>query len=332
MNAHAACAPISPPTPSCTPGQTQAFRSDVHRGLSAPQKLIRARWLYDTTGSQIFAEITALEEYYPTRTETALLERHGRKIARLVGPGRALVEFGSGSSTKSRLLLQEVAAAAYVPIDISGEHMRRSCDQLSSIFPKFPILPVEADFTGPVSLPVTLAPLYKLGFFPGSTIGNLVPQEAVDLLRSMRETLGEGARLLIGMDRVKETSRLIAAYDDRQGVTARFNLNLIERINREIGADMPREAFRHLVRWNAEWRRIEMHLEALEDVEFTVGGCGFSMRRGETIHTENSHKYSPGSARMLLQAGGWEPTHIWTDPRENFMLILASSIDNDHAP
>lgn len=323
---------VRPHIDSAMPSQAEAFRSDVHRGLSAPQKLIPARWLYDTAGSQIFEEITALEEYYPTRTETGLLKRHARKIARLVGPGRALVEFGSGSSTKTQLLLQEIAAAAYVPIDISGEHMRQSSDRLSSIFPKFPILPVEADFTGPVSLPITLAPLYKLGFFPGSTIGNLVPSAAVDLLRSMRRTLGDGARLLIGMDRVKDTSRLIAAYDDQQGITARFNLNLIERINREIGADIQCSAFRHLVRWNGEARRIEMHLEALRDVKFTVDGCGFTMRRGETIHTENSHKYCPGSARMLLQAGGWETTQLWTDPREDFMVILASSIEQEHSP
>lgn len=129
------------------------------------------------------------------------------------------------------------------------------------------------------------------------------------------------------MDRIKETSRLIAAYDDCQGVTARFNLNLIERINREIGGNIPRDAFRHRVRWNADWYRIEMNLEALQDVEFSVGGCGFSMRRGETIHTENCHKYSPASARTLIQAGGWAPSHIWTDPKDDFMLILASSID-----
>lgn len=180
------------------PGRTEAFRYDVHRGLSAPQKLIASRWLYDAIGSKIFEEITALKEYYPARTEAGLLERHARELAWLVGPGRALVEFGSGSSNKTRPLLQEINATAYVPIDISGDNMRQSCALLSSIFPKLPILPIEADFTGPVSLPAILAPLYKLGFFPGSTIGNLVPHDAVDLLRSMQATLGEGACLLVG--------------------------------------------------------------------------------------------------------------------------------------
>lgn len=309
-----------------------AFRADVLRGLSERQKAIPARWFYDMTGSELFEQITRLEEYYPTAVETHLLETHGREIAQLVGPNRAVVEFGSGSSVKTPLLLREVAAAAYVPLDISGDFLRQSCDELAAKFPDLPIVPVEADFMRPVVLPDCVRHLDMLGFFPGSTIGNMVPATAVDLLRSMRETLGDRAQLLIGADRVKDVGRLIAAYDDAQGVTARFNLNLIDRINRELIADIPRAGFRHVARWNDDWGRIEMHLEALEDLAFTVSGQPFKMRAGDTIHTENSHKYTPNQVRLLLQAAGWTPRHHWTDDVEDFLIVLADATEPRSAP
>lgn len=309
-----------------------AFRADVLKGLGERQKAVPARWLYDLAGSELFEEITRLPEYYPTRVETDLLERHGKETARITGTGRAVVEFGSGSSVKTPLLLREVDPAAYLPVDISGDFLQQSIAQLAKRFPGLPIIPIEADFMYPVRLPPSVRSSEILGFFPGSTIGNLVPRTAVDLLRSMRETLGAGADLLIGFDRIKDIDRLIAAYDDRQGITARFNLNLLHRINRELDGDIPVERFRHVARWNEEWSRIEMHLKAVADMTFSVGGKAFSMRRGESVHTENSHKYQPEQARLMLQASGWSPVRLWTDGAEDFMMILASATDYRSAP
>ena len=313
-------------------GVDNAFRADVLAGLAQRHKAIPARWFYDERGSQLFEAITALPEYYPTRAETGILERHGADFAAEVGSGHAVVEFGSGSSAKTPLLLQAIAPAAYVPIDISGEFLRASAAALAADFPGLPVLPVEADFTKPVALPPEVADLPKLGFFPGSTIGNLVPPTAVDLLRSMGRTLGFGTELLIGMDRIKDERTLIAAYDDAAGVTAAFNLNLVDRINRELRADVPRDAFAHEARWNAALARIEMHLVASRDVRFSVAGEPFAMARGETIHTENSHKYDRNSATMLLLAGGWTPRRWFADAEERFMLVLAEATEPRMAP
>jgi dimethylhistidine N-methyltransferase len=187
------------------------------------------------------------------------------------------------------------------------------------------VLPVEADFMSPIALPVQVADAPKLGFFPGSTIGNMIPLASTDLLRTMRSSLGEGAMLLIGMDRVKDEGQLVRAYDDAQGVTAAFNMNLLERINRELDGNIPIDRFAHVARWNDDRSRIEMHLEALDDVAFTIEGRPFAITKGETIHTENSHKYGPRDARLLLRAGGWTPIAEWTDAAEQFALILAEA-------
>ena len=313
-------------------GVDTAFREDVLAGLAQSHKAIPARWFYDETGSALFEDITRLPEYYPTRAETEILERHGADFAAAIGPGRAVVEFGSGSSTKTPLLLRAIEPAAYVPIDISGEFLRLSAAALSNSFPGLAVFPVEADFTKPVALPQQVADLPKLGFFSGSTIGNLVPPSAVDLLRSMRRTLGEGTMLLIGMDRLKDEATLLAAYDDPAGVTAAFNLNLSDRINRELDGDIPREAFVHRAPWNDPLGRIEMHLEAQRDVCFTVAGHAFAMREGETIHTENSHKYDLRSAAMLLLAAGWTPRAWYTDSAKRFYLALAEATEPRTAP
>lgn len=308
------------------------FRADVLAGLERRPRAIPARWFYDRRGSELFEAITDLPEYYPTRTETAILRTACPRVATLAGPGRAVVEFGSGSSTKTPILLQAVAPSAYVPIDISGEFLRDSSRTLSAAFPGLLVLPFEADFMKPLTLPRTIASAPKLGFFPGSTIGNMIPLHAVDLLRAMRASLGEGAQLLIGMDRIKDAETLIAAYDDAAGVTARFNMNLIERINRELNGTLPADAFRHRARWNDDRARIEMHLEAMRDTAFTVERRPFTMTAGETIHTENSHKYDPRSARILLRAGGWTPIAEWTDPAGLFALYLAEAQAERPAP
>ena len=314
------------------PAADPAFRSDVLAGLAAPIRAVPARWLYDLRGSELFEAITRLPEYYLTRADAALLAAHGPDVARIAGEGRVVVEFGSGSSAKTPLLLRAVEPSAYLPIDISGEFLRESAEALQAEFPTLPIDSIEADFMRPIRLPGRWADAPKLGFFPGSTIGNLVPATSVDLLRAMRETLGVGAWLLIGMDRVKPVETLLAAYDDSAGVTAAFNLNLLHRINRELGADIPVEAFRHRARWNARLSRIEMHLEAVRDLDFTVDGVSFSMRAGETIHTENSHKYAPAAARLLLAAGSWTVEEEWTDEEDRFALLLARAEPTRSAP
>jgi dimethylhistidine N-methyltransferase len=312
--------------------QAEAFRGDVLAGLAAPIPAIPARWLYDRTGSELFDAITRLPAYYPTRTETALLQSIMGEVAALIPKGAAVVEFGAGSATKTPILLRAIAPAAYIPVDISGDYLKESAAQLSSRFHSLPVLPVVADFTRPFSLPDGIARLPRLGFFPGSTIGNFVPRSATDLLRHFRELLGTGAHLLIGMDRVKPVERLIAAYDDPDGVTARFNLNLLDRINRELGGDIPVDAFRHEARWNDILSRIEMHLVATRDVEFTIAGQPFALKQGASIHSENSHKYGRRGARVLLLAGGWTPLAEWSDPAGDWAVVLAEAQPNRFAP
>ena len=301
------------------------FRADVLNGLERRPRAIPARWFYDRRGSELFEQITDLPEYYPTRTETSILAGMAGELAALVPAGAALVEFGSGSSTKTPLVLDAIGPSAYVPIDISGEFLRDSSRVLSAAYPDLLVLPFEADFTRALTLPRTIADAPKLGFFPGSTIGNLIPLAAVDLLRAMRASLGIGAQLLIGMDRIKDAPVLERAYNDAAGVTAAFNLNLIGRINRELDGTIPEEAFRHRAIWNDDRARIEMHLEATRDATFAVDGRDFTIAAGETIHTENSHKYGPRDARILLRAGGWTPVAEWTDPDGLFAVYLAEA-------
>lgn len=293
---------------------------------------VPARWLYDHRGSELFDEITRLPSYYPTRTEAALLHDIMREIAARVPRGAAVVEFGAGSATKTPILLEAIAPAAYVPVDISGDYLNGSAAELQGRFPSLEVLPVVADFARPFSLPGGLEHVPKLGFFPGSTIGNFVPWSATDLLRQFRSLLGPGAQLLIGMDRVKPVERLIAAYDDPEGVTAQFTLNLLTRINRELDANIPVEAFRHEARWNDILSRIEIHLVAIRGVRFNVSGHSFVLAPGASIHIENSHKYGQRGGRVLLLAGGWTPHAEWTDPAGDFSIVLAEAEPERFAP
>jgi dimethylhistidine N-methyltransferase len=312
--------------------QTEALRCDVLAGLSAPIPAIPARWLYDRRGSELFDEITRLPSYYPTRTETAIFHQTMPEIAARVLKGSAVVEFGAGSAAKTPILLEAIAPAVYIPVDISGEYLEQSAAELQKRFPAIDVIPVVADFARPFTLPGGIEHLPKLGFFPGSTIGNFVPWSAADLLRQFRALLGPCSRLLIGMDRVKPVERLIAAYDDPEGVTAEFNLNLLARINRELGGNIPIDAFRHEARWNDILSRIEMHLVATRDVEFAVSGQDFRFAAGSSLHTENSHKYGRRGGRVLLLAGGWTPHVEWTDPAADFAEILAVAEPERFAP
>jgi len=312
--------------------QLVAFRNDVLSGLAAPIPAIPARWLYDHRGSELFDEITRLPSYYPTRTETAIFHSIMDEIAARVPKGAAVVEFSAGSQTKTPILLEAIAPAAYIPVDISGDFLEYSAAELQERFPKVEVIPVVADFARPFSLPGGIEHLPKLGFFPGSTIGNFVPWSATDLLRQFRALLGPGSQLLIGMDRVKPIERLIAAYDDPEGVTAQFTLNLLTRINRELDGDIPVEAYRHDARWNDILSRIEIHLVATRDVAFTVSGESFSFAKGSSLHVENSHKYGPRGGRVLLLAGGWTPIAEWSDPADDFAEILGVAEPERFAP
>ena len=314
------------------PAADRAFRDDVLAGLSAPIPAIPARWLYDRRGSELFDEITRLKSYYPTRTETALLHDIMPEVAARIPRDTVVVEFGAGSATKTPILLEAIAPAAYVPVDISGEHLKQSAGELQQRFPSIDVIPVVADFARPFSLPAGIEQLPRLGFFPGSTIGNFVPWSATDLLRQFRALLGPGSQLLIGMDRVKPVERMLAAYDDPEGITAQFNLNLLERINRELDGDIPLDAFRHEARWNDMLSRIEMHLVAIRSVEFSVSGGRFRFAEGQSIHTENSHKYAQRGGRILLLAGGWTPIVEWADEAEDFAEILAVAEPERFAP
>jgi L-histidine Nalpha-methyltransferase len=306
--------------------ETSDFAAAVRQGLAQPQKIIPARFFYDNLGSQLFEAITDLPEYYPTRTEIGILSGCAGDIAAAIGPGRAVVEFGSGSSAKTPLLLRAIAPAAYVPVDISAEFLHQSAAALAADFPGLAVLPVAADFTAPFRLPAAVAASPKLGFFPGSTIGNLAPAAAIDLLRGFAQTLGEGSWLAIGFDLApgpgKPVAELTAAYDDAQGVTAAFNLNLLHRINRELGGTVRVQDFAHRAVWNADLSRIEMHLVAIRDTEFTAAGQVFRLAAGETIHTENSHKWTIPDARLMALASGWLPANVWTDADARFSLHL----------
>ena len=292
------------------------FAEAVVTGLSQPQKSIPARFFYDVRGSELFEAITRLPEYYPTRTEIALLRAHAPDMVRLAGDTHTIVEFGAGSATKTPIILEALHPSAYVAIDISGEFLGASLARLAGDFPGMDIVPVSGDFTRPLTLPPLERPL--TGFFPGSTIGNFGPSQAVGLLRVMADTLGEGSRLLIGLDTRKNPRLLEAAYDDAAGVTAQFNLNLLHRINRELDGTIPVDAFEHRAWWHDGFGRVEMHLLATRDMMFNAAGHRFAMRAGETIHTENSYKFRPEEARFLARASGWEPMAMWTDPNELF--------------
>jgi dimethylhistidine N-methyltransferase len=290
------------------------FASDVFSGLSAPQKSLAPKYFYDERGSQLFEAITELKEYYPTRCELAILREHMADIAGVFGPKTALIEFGTGSTRKVRILLDGARTVeAYVPVDISAEMLWQEARQLQHDYPRLLVLPVAADFTQPFRLPSAIVGLARAGFFPGSTIGNFEPQDAAAFLRHAGRMLGARATLVVGVDLVKDANILNAAYDDAAGVTAQFNLNLLTRINRELAADFDVDAFSHRAFYNSERRRIEMHLVSGRRQTVNIAGHMLKFAAGETIHTENSYKYTIESFGLLAQSAGWTPVKAWTD-------------------
>lgn len=299
------------------------FAADMIEGLSATPKETPPKWFYDGEGSRLFGEITRLPEYYPTRTEKALLAQVGKDIGQAVGPGRAVVEYGAGSADKATRLLSALERPrSYVCVEIDPDAARRTADEVAQCFPDLPTKGVAGDFTDLDENTPAGPPGARLGFFPGSTIGNFHPTDAAVLLADMREHLGRGAQLLLGVDLVKDRDVLIDAYDDAAGVTAAFNMNLLVRANRELGADFDLDAFAHEARWNAAESRIEMHLKALQPTTAHIDGQTFRFAQGETIHTESSYKYTPERLRELAEAGGWQIETIWTDPKSWFALAL----------
>ena len=303
------------------PLAVDSFASDVLSGLSARQKWLAPKYFYDERGSQLFEQITELAEYYPTRCELAILREHNADIARVLGPKTALIEFGSGSTRKVRIVLEAATTVeAYVPVDISAEMLRQEARQLQHDWPRLRVLPVAADFTLPFRLPSAIVGLARAGFFPGSTIGNFEPQDAAAFLRHAGRMLGTRATLIVGVDLVKDAKILNAAYDDAAGVTAQFNLNLLARINRELSADFDLDAFGHRAFYNNERRRIEMHLVSGRRQKVNVAGQVIEFAAGETIHTENSYKYTIESFGLLAQSAGWTPVACWTD---GYFLVQA---------
>ncbi len=307
--------------------RSREFLRDVLAGLSRPDKHLPCKYFYDERGSQLFELICELPEYYPTRCELAILEAHAGAMADCLGPGLVLVEYGSGSSRKTRLLLDRLARPrAYVPVDISREHLLASARRLAADYPTLAVVPLCSDFTQSFRLPASVpAAGRRAVYFSGSTIGNFGPTEAVALLRRIAELVGPGGGLLIGADLKKDRAILEPAYDDAQGVTAAFNLNLLARINRELAGDFVLDRFRHRAFYNEPHGRIEMHLVSLEAQTVRVADQSFRLARDETICTEYSHKYSLADFAELARAAGLQVHAVWTDPAGLFSVQYATS-------
>jgi dimethylhistidine N-methyltransferase len=308
------------------PIDTQAdFAADVISGLSARHKQLPPKYFYDATGSRLFEEICRTDDYYVTRSETALLHNVAAELAAGIPEGATLVEFGSGESAKTRLLLDAAPQlSAYVPIDISADALNEASDRLARDYPRLSIAPVVADFTGHFRLPAAVDGRPRVGFFPGSTIGNLDGDGAVRFLRSARQVLGDQTVLLVGVDLVKDEATLSAAYDDSHGATARFNKNLLMRINRELSGDFDPEAFDHLALWNAAQRRMEMHLVSRTDQIVNAAGHTFAFRSGERLHTENSHKFTVDMFARLAAEAGWSVSDTWISDAPQVALFRLS--------
>jgi dimethylhistidine N-methyltransferase len=299
-----------------------SFLDEVVAGLSRPRKALDPKYFYDERGCELFEAICGLPEYYPTRTEMAMIEACGREMARSLGPGCALIEYGGGFSVKTRMLLAELKPFVYMPIDIAGGKLGVSAAGLAELFPTLNIVAVCADYSRPLALPDIhrFEARRRVIYFPGSTIGNFTVTEAHRFLEQACRLVGPGGAMLVGVDLKKDPRVLHAAYNDAQGVTAEFNLNLLARINRELGADFNLAAFRHHAFYNAEAGRIQMHLVSTREQRVNLGGHEFHFDAGETIHTENSCKYSVSEFKALARGAGFEPARCWVDAQQLFSV------------
>ena len=322
MNVHVSALTKRPVPETAEQAQpvASAFALDVLAGLTRQPKQLSPKYFYDAAGSDLFEQITRLPEYYPTRTELGILDERGGEIAELLPRNAALVEFGAGATTKVRRLLQSCCIAAYVPVDISAEFLQAQAHKLRHDFPQLKVHPVAVDFTETFALPPEVRALPKVGFFPGSTIGNFEPHEASAFLRRAAEILGRGALIILGVDLEKDEQILHDAYNDAAGVTAKFNLNLMVRMNRELGTNFELAAFEHRAIYNRDLYRIEMHLISKRPQMVGVCGRSISFRTGESIHTENSYKYSIERLAQLARRSGWAPLKWWTDSRGMFSI------------
>jgi dimethylhistidine N-methyltransferase len=301
---------------------TGSFLQDVLSGLSAPRKTLPPKYFYDERGSQLFDAICELPEYYPTRTELAMLEAAAPDMARRAGAGAAIVEYGTGAGRKTRVLVRALQPRTYVAVDISGEQLRAAIGSLAAEFSRVRMIAVCADYTR--ALPLDALDIgdvaRRIVYFPGSTIGNFDPPEALAFLRNAYAVAGRGGAMLVGVDLKKDAGVLHAAYNDAQGVTAAFNMNVLTRINRELGADFDLAAFEHRAHYDADAGRIEMHLVSLEAQDVRMGNRVFHFAAGETIHTENSYKYSVEEFQAMAKNAGFVPEHCWVDPQRLFAI------------
>ena len=308
---------------------TESFLDEVLLGLQQSPKTLPCKYFYDQRGSQLFDQICELDEYYVTRVELEIMEAFAPEMAKQIGPGVMLVEYGSGSSVKTRLLLDHLEQmAAYVPVDISRKHLQQTCRDLAGSYPSLEVLPVCADFTTTFELPVPESdPTHCAVYFPGSTVGNFGPADAEKLLARIAPLCGTGGGLLIGIDLQKEVEVLESAYDDSEGVTARFNLNLLKRINDELGGDFQLDRFRHRVRCNAVHGRVEMFLQSLDDQRVTIAGTTFDFVADELICTEHSHKYTVDGFARTAAKTGLTLRRQWTDQENRFAVLHFAIVD-----
>lgn len=307
--------------------QPDLFRQDVIAGLSAQRKTLPCRWLYDERGSELFEHITRLPEYYPTRVETGILRANAGEMASFIGKGATLIEYGAGAGLKTEIVISALEAPRlYVPVDISGDFLDQAVISMRHRFPKIGIWPIVADFTEDFEIPDAIPLKGRSAFFPGSTIGNLDYAETVSFLRRVHRHVGAKGTAVIGADLTKDIRILLAAYSDRQGVTAEFNLNLLARINRELDGDFKLERFAHEARWNKNNSAVEMHLVSLEAQTVFVDGQNFHFAAGETIHTETSRKYSVRGLSAIVENAGWYIEDMWTDSRQSFGVFGLSSL------
>ena len=302
--------------------QVEDVCAEVCAGFRQTSKSLSPKFFYDQQGSELFEAITELDEYYPTRTELALFDSNLGEIAEIIGSGSCVIEYGSGSSLKIRKLLDALAPRAYVPIDISRDYLLYGAQELARDFPALDVFPVCADFGQTIALPEQTNDLHRIGFFPGSSIGNFEPSNAQQFLQRVAHTLGPGGHLLIGVDCKKDSQVLERAYNDAAGVTAAFNLNALAHLNRVLGCDFNIEAFQHEARYNSERGCIEMFLRSTREQQVDICGEVFTFAAGERLHTENSYKYAPGEFLQLAQASGFDSAGHWLDAQAYFGLYL----------